>query len=353
MIMLSGGLVASSTKIQPASLQPLLRLYGEGLAQTNQLIQSTADSSILLIPKVAHHLLDAGGKRIRSLLLLASADLVCQLSGTAYQQQKILNLSAAVEMIHTATLLHDDVVDNSTLRRGKPTANKIWDNKLPILVGDYLFSCAFMLMVKSESLKVLEMLSAVSAELAEGEVLQLQYEGDAGLSREIYQQIITAKTASLFRAASYAGAIVGCDDENLKQILKQFGHEFGILFQLIDDMMDYHVSADMMGKISGDDLREGKVTLPLIILREKLNEAQQQWLADVISKKEANDNDLAKIQELMTQYHIAEEMRGEIAVYGDRLNHSLEKLADGAPKQSLPIIDALHQAVQFSLQRIY
>ena len=243
-----------------ASLTSLLRTQ---LNAVNACILEKMQSSVDLIPQIAGYLVSLGGKRLRPLLTMASAEL-CGYEGTRHIQ-----LAACVEFIHTATLLHDDVVDESVLRRGMSTANALWSNKASVLVGDFLFSRAFELMVKDGSLDVLQILSKASSTIAEGEVLQLTSSHALGLSQETYLQIIGAKTARLFSAATEVGAVVAEADDSIRKAFACFGHSLGIAFQLMDDVLDYTADQEKLGKTVGDDFREGKVTLPVILAYEK------------------------------------------------------------------------------------
>ena len=211
-----------------------------------------------IISKLADHLINAGGKRLRPILTLAAANL-CNYNGTSH-----VKLAAAIEFIHTATLLHDDVVDESLQRRGKPTANLLWDNQSSILVGDYLFSKSFQLMVEAGSLKVLSVLADASATISEGEILQLSAVKNINTDEETYFKIIDGKTAALFAAATKVGAIISNMDETHVDALTNFGKALGISFQLTDDLLDYTGFEESLGKNIGDDYREGKITLPLI-----------------------------------------------------------------------------------------
>jgi octaprenyl-diphosphate synthase len=244
------------------------------------------DSPVGLIPDVAHHLVDAGGKRLRPILTLAASH-VCGGGGNA-----AVKLATAVEFIHTATLLHDDVVDGSALRRGKQAANLIWGDKASVLVGDFLFARAFNLMVETGSLRILDILARASSTIAEGEVLQLAATNRGEASRERYTQVIEAKTAALFRAACEAGALTATDDEALISAFATYGNELGLAFQLVDDALDYGGAAQNMGKNTGDDFREGKATLPLIIALERAEGEEHLFWQRVLARKHS-DADLA------------------------------------------------------------
>src|SRR6187399_3126742 len=245
--------------VKEPSLAPILSLTATAMNSVNAIILDRMQSEIPLIPALAGHLIAGGGKRMRPMLTLAGAELVGY-SGTRHQK-----LAAAVEFIHTATLLHDDVVDGSGLRRGKRTANIIWGNPASVLVGDFLFSRAFELMVEDGSLKVLRILSHASAVIAEGEVDQLTAQRQVETSEEHYLHIINAKTAALFAAACRIAPVVAEGGEEAEEALEAYGRNLGIAFQLVDDAIDYSSDEATMGKGVGDDFRDGKVTLPVIL----------------------------------------------------------------------------------------
>lgn len=244
----------------PSSLASLLV---HQLKAVNACILEKMQSPVPLIPQIAGYLISLGGKRLRPLLTIASAELC------GYQGERHIHLAACVEFIHTATLLHDDVVDESHLRRGRASANAKWNNKLSVLVGDFLFSRAFELMVSDESLEVLQILSKASSTIAEGEVMQLASSHDLTLNQETYLKIIGAKTACLFGAATEVGAVLANASEKRKSHLAWFGHALGLAFQLMDDVLDYAADQEKLGKAIGDDFREGKVTLPVIYAYEE------------------------------------------------------------------------------------
>ena len=248
---------APLAKEKPSELPQLRALVAEDLAQVNQLIITQGQSEIALINDLAKHIIAAGGKRLRPSLTIAAAKLC------GYEGERHMRLAACVEFIHTATLLHDDVVDESALRRGSATANAVWGNKASVLVGDFLFSRAFQLMVADGSIPVLEILSEASALISAGEVHQLMVSHDLGITQEIYEQVVAAKTAVLFAAACEIGALVS-DKPEWRAPLRAYGHALGMAFQLVDDALDYQANESDLGKAIGDDLREGKVTLPII-----------------------------------------------------------------------------------------
>jgi len=269
-------ITAEATKsLVDRDVSPIDRLHGlvgPQMAATDRVIHERMGSAVMLIPDLARHLIDSGGKRLRPLLTLAAA----QLGG--YDGSGDIKLAAAVEFIHTATLLHDDVVDASTLRRGKMAANVVWGNKPSVLVGDFLFSRAFQLMVETGNLRVLDILANASAVIAEGEVLQLKSANNLATTEEDYLNVIMAKTAALFAASAEAGATISGASPKFTQALRDYGDNLGIAFQLIDDALDYSGRQAQMGKSVGDDFREAKVTLPVILAyRGSDEEARRFW----------------------------------------------------------------------------
>lgn len=241
------------------SLDPLFQLLKGDLERVNALIVARMHSPVALIPQLAGHIVSAGGKRLWPMLTLASAHLC------GYRGDRHLALAAAVEFIHTATLLHDDVVDASDLRRGRDTANAVWGNKPAVLVGDFLFARAFQLMVEDGSVRVLDILSQTASVIAEGEVHQLITANDTTTTEEAYLEVVEAKTAALFAAASRIGAIIGERPASEEDALEAFGRNLGIAFQLIDDLLDFSARESELGKTVGDDFRDGKITLPILL----------------------------------------------------------------------------------------
>ncbi|MBS0471763.1 MAG: polyprenyl synthetase family protein [Proteobacteria bacterium] len=253
-------------------VERLHSLVADDMAATDKMIHTRLGSGVALIPDLAKHLIDSGGKRLRPMLTLAAA----RMGG--YSGDKHRNLAAAVEFIHTATLLHDDVVDASTLRRGKVAANLVWGNKATVLVGDFLFSRAFQMMVDTGSLRVLDILSGAAAIIAEGEVMQLKSESNLGTTEEHYLKVIGAKTAELFAAAAESGAVLSGKGADFVTAMRTYGESLGIAFQLVDDALDYSGRQALMGKAVGDDFREAKVTLPVILAHERADaQAKQFW----------------------------------------------------------------------------
>ncbi len=268
----------------PHAVDRLAALLAEDLAAVDALIHQHMASPVGVIPNLAAHLIDAGGKRIRPLITLAAARL---LGGGGDGARK---LATAVEFVHSATLLHDDVVDLSDMRRGKKAANLIWGNSASVLVGDFLFARSFTLMVETGDIQVLDILSRAACIIAEGEVMQLAAANDAETTRERYMDIIGAKTAALFAAAGKAGAVVAGRPGAEATALETYGRELGLAFQLVDDALDYGGVSATMGKNSGDDFREGKVTLPIVFAREAGDDSERTFWRRVISGERSEDD---------------------------------------------------------------
>ena len=328
------------TRPQP-SLEPMMQLVASDMNMVNAVILDRMQSDIPLIPELAGHLIAGGGKRMRPMLTLASARLL------GYTGNRHHRLAAAVEFIHTATLLHDDVVDGSDLRRGKRTANLIWGNPASILVGDFLFSRSFELMVEDGSLKVLKILSNASAVIAEGEVDQLTAARRVDLGEERYLDIIGAKTAALFAAACRIAAVVAERPESEEQALDAFGRNLGVAFQLVDDAIDYVSDAGTMGKDTGDDFREGKVTLPVILAYARGNEEDRKFWKDAILGHRASDEDFAHAVELVRTTRAIDDTLARARHYGQR---AIDAIAGFSPGQAR---DAMTEAVEFAVARAY
>jgi octaprenyl-diphosphate synthase len=323
------------------SLEPMLQLVAHDLNLVNAVILDRMQSDIPLIPELAGHLIAGGGKRMRPMLTLASTRLLGY-SGTRHHK-----LAAAVEFIHTATLLHDDVVDSSDLRRGKRTANIIWGNPASVLVGDFLFSRSFELMVEDGSLKVLKILSNASAVIAEGEVNQLTAVRRLDISEERYLDIIGAKTAALFAAACRIAAVVAERSEAEETALDTYGRNLGIAFQLVDDAIDYVSDASTMGKDAGDDFREGKMTLPVILAYARGDEAARGFWKEAISGRRVSDADFAEAIALVRASRAVDDTLARARHYGQRAIDALGGFAPGAAK------DAMVEAVEFAVARAY
>jgi octaprenyl-diphosphate synthase len=271
-------------------LRELNAFVADDLERVNRLMMTEMQSPVPLIPQLAGHLVAAGGKRIRPLVTLLAARLFVPVP----DKERLCRLAACVEFIHAATLLHDDVVDESILRRGTTTANKIWGNKASVLVGDFLFSRAFQLMVCDGSLPVLELLSRTASVIAEGEVLQQMTTGDPTVTEDDYFKVATAKTAPLFAAAAQVAALVGYRPQQEQEALAEYGRLLGITFQLIDDLLDYTSSGEQMGKNLGDDFREGKITLPIIYAYQKGTELEQAFWRRTLTDLDQKESDLAQ-----------------------------------------------------------
>jgi octaprenyl-diphosphate synthase len=267
---------AAVTTIDSFSLADLKKLTDGDMLRVNQVISDHLASEVALINQLSQHIILSGGKRLRPMLVILSA------KACGYRGEEDALLAAVVEFIHTATLLHDDVVDDSEMRRGKQTASTIWGNEAAVLVGDYLYSRAFQMMVKAQSMPIMDLLANTTNVIAQGEVLQLLNIHDADTSEAKYQEVIYAKTACLFEAASRIGALLGKVDAELEHALQAYGKHLGIAFQLVDDALDYSAQSEELGKNVGDDLAEGKPTLPLIRAMEMGNAAQRSLIRDAI-----------------------------------------------------------------------
>ena len=323
------------------SLDPLVTLTQSGMNGVNSVILERMQSKVALIPELAGHLIAGGGKRMRPMLTLACASLL------GYPGTRHHKLAAAVEFIHTATLLHDDVVDGSGMRRGKRTANLIWGNSASVLVGDFLFSRAFELMVEDGSLKVLKILSSASCIIAEGEVEQLTAQRRIETDEEQYLAIIGAKTAALFAAACRVAPVVAEADEEAELALESYGRNLGIAFQLADDVIDYASDAETMGKGVGDDFRDGKMTLPLILAYARGSEADRAFWRAAVSGERISDHDLAHAIQLMRSTGALSDTIECARQYGRRAIDSLANFRAGKAKS------ALTEAVEFAIARAY
>ena len=279
----------------------LKNLVGSKLDDVTQLIKHKLASEINLIHKMTDYHVKSGGKRIRPLLTLASAKLCGYKDGS-----RDINLAACIELIHNATLLHDDVIDNSKLRRGNKTANSVWGNQSSILVGDYLFSRCFEMMVEDGSQEILKLLSSTSSRIAQGEVLQLEHKGEIDLLEETYFNIINMKTAALFSAAGKVGACLGNKSKKEKDALESYGKNLGLAFQIADDALDYFSSKTIFGKEIGKDKYERKTTLPLIIIFQRGNNDERSFLKEIFKKKKRNEDDFSETLALINKYKAVE-----------------------------------------------
>ena len=292
------GSVIPLKKKADSSFTELKNLVGDRLNNVSQQIKYKLASEINLIHKMTNYHLKSGGKRIRPLLTLGSAKLCGYKNGN-----RDVNLAACVELIHNATLLHDDVIDNSDLRRGIKTSNTIWGNQSSILVGDYLLSRCFEMMVEDGSQEILKLLSSTSSKIAQGEVLQLEYKGEIDILEETYFDIINSKTAALFAAATKVGACIANKNKKEKNALESYGRNLGIAFQITDDALDYYSTKTIFGKEIGKDFFEGKVTLPIIFLCQKASSNEKIFLEKIFKKKNRSKLELIETQKLIGKYN--------------------------------------------------
>jgi octaprenyl-diphosphate synthase len=323
------------------TLDALIALVAADMNGVNAVILERMQSKVALIPELAGHLIAGGGKRMRPMLTLACANLL------GYPGTRHHKLAAAVEFIHTATLLHDDVVDGSGMRRGRRTANLIWGNPASVLVGDFLFSRAFELMVEDGSLKVLRILSHASAVIAEGEVEQLTAQRRIETDEEHYLEIISAKTAALFAAACRVAPVVAEASEDAELALESYGRNLGIAFQLTDDVIDYASDAATMGKGVGDDFRDGKMTLPVILAYARGGDGDRAFWRAAIGGERTSDEDLAHATELLRASDALTDTIERARQYGRRAIDALAKFPASKAKA------ALVEAAEFAVARAY
>ncbi len=319
----------------------LLALVKTDLESVNHTIVERMHSPVALIPQLAGHIVAAGGKRLRPVLTLASAKLA------GHTGQRHIKLAACVEFIHTATLLHDDVVDESDLRRGQASANALFGNKPSVLVGDFLFSRSFELMVEDGSLAVLGILSRASSVIAEGEVLQLITANDTETGEAAYLDVIRSKTAALFAAACRIGAVVTDRPAQDEDALESYGMNLGIAFQLIDDVLDYSAKQAVLGKTVGDDFREGKITLPTILAFQKATPEEREFWCRTLERLEQRDGDLDHAVGLMEKHKAFEETVARARIYGDLAKSALLRFPDGEVRRAMVDI------VDFCIERAY
>ena len=326
--------------------QEILNLFDEDLKKINNIILSNSIGKSELIQEISNHLINSGGKRIRPILLLISAKL-CGSQNDPNQHY----LASAVEMLHSATLLHDDVVDMSEIRRGKKTANALWDNKASILVGDYLFSLSFQLMVKSQNLAILELLAKTSSIIADGEVLQLQNSTNIDLTEEKYFEIIFGKTAVLFSACCEVGALLNNRSNEEIVALRLFGKYLGMVFQIVDDILDYSSNESTLGKDIGNDFFEGKVTLPIIKTYQNADFYNKKLISDIFAKNfqqyEKNLNDFIKISDLINKFDGIKETKNIAKSLANKALEQLNIFPNNHYKNHLLNI------LEYSLQRIF
>lgn len=327
-------------------IQNIFAALAPDLKKVDEIILEFAVGKSPLIAEISNHLISSGGKRIRPILLILAAKLCGVKSGDNHH-----NLAAAVELIHSATLLHDDVVDTSEVRRGKKTANAIWDNKASILVGDYLFSISFQLMVRSKNLTVLDLLSKASSIMADGEVMQLENSSDVALTKEKYLEIIYGKTAVLFAAACESGALISDALEAEVKALREFGKNLGIIFQIVDDVLDYSSQEQVLGKDVGNDFFEGKVTLPIILTYKAASETEKKFIEETFTKNllttKRSQKDFEEILNLMSNHDGLEASKNLASTYRELALKDLDIFSDSSFKQDLIAI------LDYSLARIF
>jgi len=331
--------VTSTGDVSP--VERLHALIAADMAATDKLIHTRMTSGVALIPDLARHLIDSGGKRLRPMLTLAAA----QAGG--YIGDHHVKLAAAVEFIHTATLLHDDVVDESALRRGKVSANLMWGNKPSVLVGDFLFSRAFQLMVETDNLAVLDILAGASAIIAEGEVMQLKSSNTLAVTEEHYMRVVAAKTAALFAAAAHAGALLTGQHDEFVTGMRAYGENLGIAFQLVDDALDYSGRQALMGKTVGDDFREAKMTLPIILAYARAREADKPFWSRVIETGNQTETDLDRAITLIEQTGSIQETMARARAFAGAAKSALEVMPASDIKRALADI------ADFCVERAY
>jgi len=327
-------------KREPASIAGLVALTRTDMLRVNELILSKAGSEVEMIPEVANHLISSGGKRLRPMLTLAAAQMF------GYEGDHHVKLAASVEFMHTATLLHDDVVDESGMRRGKRTARMIWGNQASVLVGDFLLGQAFRMMVEVGSLDALDILSAAATVIAEGEVMQLGVAKNLETTEDDYLQVIRAKTAALFSAAAEVGPVIAEAAKADRAALRSYGTNLGLAFQLIDDALDYGGNVKDLGKNVGDDFREGKVTLPVILSYRRGTAEERAFWTAAIEQGRNGDAELEQALALMNRY-------GAIGDTINRARHFGEIARDAlAPLKKSPHKSALLEVIDFCIERV-
>ncbi len=322
------------------SVQPLIDLTKADMGRVNELILSKAGSDVEMIPEVANHLISSGGKRLRPMITLAAARMF------GYQGDGHVKLATSVEFMHTATLLHDDVVDESDLRRGKSTARMIWGNQASVLVGDFLLGQAFKMMVDVGSLEALDVLATSASVIAEGEVMQLAAAKNLETTEDEYLAVIKAKTAALFSAAAEVGPIIASASRTDRQALRSYGLNLGLAFQLVDDALDYGGNAKDLGKNTGDDFREGKITLPVVLTYRRGTSEERLFWKDALENGANDDKGLEKAKGLMTRYGALGDTIQRARHFGGIARDAL------APLDRSPEKDALLEVIDFCISRV-
>ncbi len=324
-----GSVIKLSKKINNSYLE-LKKSVEDKLVMVDERVEQKLQSNVDLVKKMSSYHLDTGGKKLRALITLGASKLCGYNKGS-----RDVNFAACVELIHSATLMHDDVIDNGEIRRGKKTLNKIWGNQSSILVGDYLLSRCFEMMVEDGNLEILKLLSSTSSLISQGEILQLQHKGDVDMLEETYIKIISNKTAALFLAAAKIGPIITNKENKYKDALESYGKNLGLTFQIADDTLDYNSDLKFFGKKIGNDFYEGKVTLPIILLFQKINEIQKQDLRDIFLKKHRTENDLKKVLQLIKTNNIISECYKKAEHYISLASNSLNIFQNNNEKQIL------------------
>ncbi len=326
-------------KAAKASIAPLMQLVGEDMTRVNTLILSKTGSEVEMIPEVAQHLIDSGGKRLRPMITLAAAQM-CGYEGDGH-----VTLAASVEFMHTATLLHDDVVDESDMRRGKLAARMLWGNEASVLVGDFLLGQAFRMMVEVGSLEALDVLSHAATVIAEGEVMQLATAKNLETTEDEYLEVVRSKTAALFAAAAEVGPIIAEQPASTISGFRSYGTNLGLAFQLIDDALDYGGNSQEMGKNTGDDFREGKVTLPVVLAYRRGSDEERNFWKEAIVSDTNDDAALAKATELLRRHEAISDTVLRARHYADMARDALGPMPQSAHK------DALIDVLEFCISR--
>jgi len=314
----------------------------EKLILVEEKIKNKLTSEVDLVQKISDYHIETGGKRLRALLTLGSSKLCGYLKGG-----RDINLAACVELIHGATLLHDDVIDNGDVRRGKKTTNVIWGNQSSILAGDYLLSRCFEMMVEDGNLEILKLLSSTSAKIAQGEILQLQHKGEVDMLEETYLKIISSKTAVLFSAATKVGAILAERNNKEKEALEFYGKNLGLTFQIADDTLDYNSNINLFGKNTGNDFYEGKITLPIILLFQQANDSEKKQLENIFNKNIRSENDFSDVLKLISKYKIISKCYKKAEHFINLASNSLSIFKDTGEKK------ILENLTSFSLERSF
>ena len=321
------------------SLEPLMALVADDMQRVNEVILSMARSDVDMIPELAGHLINSGGKRLRPVLTIAAAQM-CGYAGASH-----VKLASSVEFMHTATLLHDDVVDESDLRRGKVAARILWGNEASVLVGDFLLGQAFRMMVETGSLECLRILSNAAAVIAEGEVMQLAASKDTSTTEDAYLEVINAKTAALFSAAAEVGAVIAERPHDEQAALESFGRNLGVAFQLVDDALDYSGKQSLLGKSVGDDFREGKITLPVVLAYRRGDTEERAFWKRTLEAGDQREEDLERAISLMERNKAITDTIERAHHYGAIARDALAIFPESAHKT------ALMEAVDFCVNR--